>query len=396
MMCSGPPALLTGRRGRAGEARVTIGQALAEARHRAGLTVAEVSERTRIREKIIRAIENDDYSTCGGDFYARGNIRAVAKVVGTDSGPLIQEYDARHRAPGALSAISLEELLAASEQAPPAPRPDPPTAPGRVAADPAPAHGLAAAVDLAAVAYTTVRLWLSRSAAGRAAGSVTSEARRYLTWVVVLGVSLIVAVGFGGYFLLASPQRTAVTPSAASEHTAVGGDAARSRPNPAVAAPSPAAAVPAPAAPAAQRLIPVSIAAFGPGGGDNPQLALLAIGGQPSGGWRTDWYNTARFGNLYPGTGLLLDMGHPVTLTAAQVALGHVRGASLQIRVGAAPALAGLRPVARAADAGGVVRFRLATPARGRYVLIWFTKLPADPSGTFQEQVWNIRLDGRT
>jgi Helix-turn-helix domain len=377
---------------------VTVGQALAEARHRAGLTVAEVSERTRIREKIIRAIENDDYSACGGDFYARGNIRAVAKVVGTDSEPLIREYDARHRAPGTLSAVSLEELLASSGQAPPPPGPDRPAAPGRGAASgPAPARGLAGAADLAAVAYTTVRLWLSRSGAGKAAGSAASEARRYLTWIVVLGVALMVAVGFGGYFLLASPQRAAVTPSAAGKHTAAGHDAARSKPNPAVAAPSPAVAVPAPAAVApAQRLIPVSVAAFGPGGGDNPQLARHAIGGQPGGGWRTDWYSTARFGNLYPGTGLLLDMGRPVTLTAAQVALGRVGGASLQIRVGAAPVLAGLRPIAHAADAGGVVRFRLAAPARGRYVLIWFTRLPADPSGTFQAQVWNVRLDGRT
>jgi len=394
----GPPALLTGRRGRAGEARVTIGQALAEARHRAGLTVAEVSERTRIREKIIRAIENDDYSACGGDFYARGNIRAIAKIVGTDSEPLIREYDARHRAPGALSAVSLDELLVTSEQAPPPPRPDRPAAPQRAAAaDPAPGHGLAGAVDLAAVTYTTVRLWLSRSAAGQAAGSAASEARRYLSWIVVIGVVLMVAVGFGGYFLLVSPQRAAVAPAAASKHTVVGHDAARSKPNPAVAAPSPAVVAPSPAAAApAQRLIPVSIAAFGPGGGDNPQLARQAIGGQPGGGWRTDWYSTARFGNLYPGTGLLLDMGRPVTLTAAQVALGRVRGASLQIRVGAAPALTSLRPVTHAADAGGVVRFRLAAPASGRYVLIWFTRLPADPAGTFQEQVWNVRLDGRT
>ena len=64
---------------------MSIGAALAEARQRAGLTVAQVSERTRIRETIIRGIEDDDYSACGGDFYARGHIRAIAKVVGTDA-----------------------------------------------------------------------------------------------------------------------------------------------------------------------------------------------------------------------------------------------------------------------------------------------------------------------
>jgi len=59
---------------------VPIGETLAEARHEAGLTVAQVSARTRIRETIIRGIEHDDYAACGGDFYARGNIRSIAKV----------------------------------------------------------------------------------------------------------------------------------------------------------------------------------------------------------------------------------------------------------------------------------------------------------------------------
>jgi hypothetical protein len=214
---------------------------------------------------------------------------------------------------------------------------------------------------------------------------------------VVLGVALAVALGFGVYRFLASPPQTAVTPTAASGHAAAGHHA---RPNPkarqAAVAPSPAAAAPSPAAaPPAQRVAPVSVTAFGPGGGDNPQRAQQAVAGQPGDGWRTDWYSTARFGNLYSGTGLLLDMGRPVTLTAAQIALGPVHGASLQIRVGTAPTLADLRSVAHAADTGGVVRLRLTRPARGRFVLIWFTSLPPDPAGTFQVEVWNVRLEGR-
>jgi transcriptional regulator with XRE-family HTH domain len=95
-----------------------IGESLAAARHRAGLSAAQVSERTRIRETIISGIESGDYSACGGDFYARGHIRAIAKAVGADAEPLIQEYDSLHRAPGAVSAVSLEELLSTSAQAP--------------------------------------------------------------------------------------------------------------------------------------------------------------------------------------------------------------------------------------------------------------------------------------
>jgi cytoskeletal protein RodZ len=88
---------------------VSIGESLAEARRQAGLTVAEVSQRTRIRESIIRAIEQDDYSACGGDFYARGHIRSIARVVGADPGPLIREYDAQHGPLGTIRAADVFE-----------------------------------------------------------------------------------------------------------------------------------------------------------------------------------------------------------------------------------------------------------------------------------------------
>jgi transcriptional regulator with XRE-family HTH domain len=86
---------------------VSIGEDLAEARRRAGLSVAQVSEQTCIRETFIRAIERDDYGGCGGDFYARGHIRAIAQAVGTDPVPLITEYDAAHRAGKAVTAADL-------------------------------------------------------------------------------------------------------------------------------------------------------------------------------------------------------------------------------------------------------------------------------------------------
>jgi len=142
-------------------------------------------------------------------------------------------------------------------------------------------------------------------------------------------------------------------------------------------------------------LTPAGAGATGPGGGDNPQLAPLAIDGSYATAWHTDWYTSAGFGNLYSGTGLLLDMGHPVTITGAQVTLGSAPGASFQIRVGAAPAPADLPPAGGAAGAAGVVHLRFATPAHGRYVLLWFTRLPADEAGTFQASVYDISLSGR-
>ena len=331
---------------------MSIGEALAEARREAGLTVAQVSQRTRIRQTIIRGIEGDDYSVCGGDFYARGHIRSIAKVVAADPGPLIEEFDTTHRAPGALSATAINELVAQSRQA------------GR------------------------------RRSRAMAAGAVT------------IGLALLVVAGFAGYRLLAGPAQArpaaagggGVTPHQAGRGTA--GPASPAGPATAAsAAPTSSAAPtasqgPVPATHPARALTPVGAAADGPGGGDNPQLAYRAIDGSHATAWRTDWYTTARFGNLYPGTGLRLDMGHPVTVTGAAISLGRAAGAALQVRVGAARGLAQLQPAARAAGAAGVLRLRFSRPAHGRYVLLWFTRLPTDPAGTFQASVYSIKLTG--
>jgi cytoskeletal protein RodZ len=88
---------------------VSIGDTLAEARRQAGLTLTQVSQETRIRESIIRSIEQGDFSSCGGDFYARGHIRSIAGVVGADPVPLIREYDEEHGAPGGMRAAQIFE-----------------------------------------------------------------------------------------------------------------------------------------------------------------------------------------------------------------------------------------------------------------------------------------------
>ncbi len=342
---------------------MSIGEALAEARQQAGLTVDQVSEQTRIRVPIIRSIEAGDYAACGGDFYARGDIRSIARAVGADPEPLILEYDTDLRDTGPISATSINELLARS-------RP---------------------------------------------------EQRRRPDWRLVLALALVVAVGFGAYYFLTGTGiggRSA--PVAVSSHASHGRAAARrgagsvsghgSRPVPGQAAsPAPArstapaagppTAPPRAAAPAAaaRMLVPVSAAAFGGGlsAGDDPQGARLVIAGNPGTGWHTDWYASARFGNLYAGTGLLLDMGHPVTVTSIRVRLAPVPGASFQIRVGPAPVLSQLRPVASSSGPGGVVRLRLGRPAPGRYVAVWFTQLPPDPAGTFMVTVHRVVVNGR-
>lgn len=76
--------------------RPSIGRALQQARIAARLTVDEVSSSTRVRIPIVHAIEEDDFSRCGGDVYARGHIRMFAHAVGIDPDPLVERFDAEH------------------------------------------------------------------------------------------------------------------------------------------------------------------------------------------------------------------------------------------------------------------------------------------------------------
>ncbi|MGN9761199.1 helix-turn-helix domain-containing protein [Streptomyces sp. SD31] len=78
------------------EARPSIGHALRQARIDAGLTVDDVSSATRVRIAIVHAIEADNFAACGGDVYARGHIRTLAKAVHLDPAPLLAQYDASH------------------------------------------------------------------------------------------------------------------------------------------------------------------------------------------------------------------------------------------------------------------------------------------------------------
>src|SRR5262249_38766104 len=103
-----------------------------------------------------------------------------------------------------------------------------------------------------------------------------------------------------------------------------------------------------------QALTPASVAAFGPAGlgdGDDPQGAALAIGGDPAQPWISQWYATAQFGALKQGTGLLLDMGRPVTVASVRLSLVYP-GADVQLRAGSKPVSAWLPAVARVSDTG--------------------------------------------
>ena len=86
-----------------------------------------------------------------------------------------------------------------------------------------------------------------------------------------------------------------------------------------------------------------------------------------------------------------------VTIRQVQLALGGspgLWGADIQIRVGDSPGQWNFAPAAVATDVGGWVAPELRTPVTGRYVQIWFTKLPRDSWGTYQEHVYGVTVHG--
>jgi cytoskeletal protein RodZ len=142
---------------------VSVGDALAQARGQAGLSVAQVSQRTCIRETIVRGIERDDFSACGGDFYARGHIRSIARTVGLDPEGLVREYDITHGSPHAITAADVFEPS------------------------------------------TPIKL----------------KERRAPNWTIVLVLLLVLAVGYGIYRLVApgGPAKPVAAGTAATSHT---------------------------------------------------------------------------------------------------------------------------------------------------------------------------------
>jgi hypothetical protein len=201
-------------------------------------------------------------------------------------------------------------------------------------------------------------------------------------WVVVAGVGVFLAFGLrgGGSTATASSQpsvRATTRPTATHPATA----------------PTTKKASPPPASTATARTLPVAkVIAWGPtgaGSGQHPEQAARAVDASTTTAWHTQWYRQPTF----PGVGLVFDMGKTVSVTVIKLKLAY-GDARFIIRVGSKAKPGALAKVASRVDAGGDVTVKLAKPAHGRYVELWFTQLPKDSAGTYQESVYNVRVTG--
>ena len=136
---------------------------------------------------------------------------------------------------------------------------------------------------------------------------------------------------------------------------------------------------------------------------ENDNLASLAVDSNPSTFWHTQFYlGNPVFGGTKTGTGLILDMGRKVKLASVQVTFGSIPGADVQIKLGnsnvrAPSVMSSFTTVASATDVAGVHTFTVHSSATGRYVLIWFTKLPPQTAGStsqFEAKIYNVIVRG--
>jgi len=75
---------------------MTLGEDLQRARENAGLSIDELARITNLRVGLISMMESGDFSQCGGDTYARGHIRNIARAIGISAENLLAIYDAEH------------------------------------------------------------------------------------------------------------------------------------------------------------------------------------------------------------------------------------------------------------------------------------------------------------
>jgi cytoskeletal protein RodZ len=343
---------------------MSIGEVLHDARYRSGLTISDVAERTGIVEETIWAIELDDFAKCGEDFYARGYISVIAAVVRVDSAPLLAEFDAAHSPP---AEDDRAVALTLPTSGPPA---SSPSTSGLLEPDPS-----------------------GPNPPDRPRRPSRSERhkwrhRRRVTLSTALCLIVLAIFGAEAYHFAFDTGSTTASYAAYSQATV-------QPQTPKVEATRPVAkSSPSPAA--LRTLKPVSATAYGPSGPEtgNPLIAAKAIDASSSTAWQSKAYGSPDFDGEQAGTGVLLDLGRPLTVVSATITIG-VPGAWIEVRGGTSDSPSALSVIGGTKDAGSTTTIRpQQTPIR--YLVIWFTTLPQTPAGNYQATIANVTLQGHS
>ena len=73
-----------------------IGSSLREARTRQGLDFEEMEERTKVRKKYLRHLEDERFDQLPGHTYTKGFLQVYADSLGLDGRLYVEEYNSRY------------------------------------------------------------------------------------------------------------------------------------------------------------------------------------------------------------------------------------------------------------------------------------------------------------
>lgn len=75
---------------------MSLGSMISQARVDARLSIEDLSASTNIRIPLIREMEANNFSNCGGETYARGHIRNIAQRLGVDPQLFLSAFEEEH------------------------------------------------------------------------------------------------------------------------------------------------------------------------------------------------------------------------------------------------------------------------------------------------------------
>jgi hypothetical protein len=127
-------------------------------------------------------------------------------------------------------------------------------------------------------------------------------------------------------------------------------------------------------------------------GQENPALVTKAIDKDPATAWTTVQYRSADLGGK-SGVGLLLDLGqesrvHSVTVDFS----GAGQNMAVYVSNSEIPTLRPTELLGKVTNSGVSTRIQAKTAQKGRYVVVWLTRLPQVTSGSYQSGITEIEV----
>ncbi len=75
---------------------MTLGQSISAARKSDGISLDELATKTNIRPSMLREFEDNNFIHAGGDTYARGHLKTIARVLNINAEDLLNQFDEEH------------------------------------------------------------------------------------------------------------------------------------------------------------------------------------------------------------------------------------------------------------------------------------------------------------